>query len=267
MSTPVDTSLTGLKAITAQIMAIVTGARQLPPGSSHYSLTSQVSELVSRTVREYGNGPYIPGLVLLCSKELLRVRGMTPQVWPNWHSIGYDDPRLLKHAWYSKIVAWEALGDHTFDLPVAPGPSVGSIPVDLPSPPIVAGNVAGSSSKATSESREKGKGKAVVANPLFQYEAQLSRATRNMCAHFLCFTMYMHTRFPALERPIAPAIQTHPSTVHQVLYSYPKDQSYTLPRAHPTYAPHSRTLYALARFCTRPVDMVTRFGTALGSAA
>ncbi|KAG1802335.1 hypothetical protein EV424DRAFT_1474690 [Suillus variegatus] len=50
---------------------------------------------------------------------------------------------------------------------------------------------------------------------LFVYEAQLSRAT---CAcNFPCFTIYMRARFPMLERPIAPAIQKHPSTVHQAL--------------------------------------------------
>ncbi|KAG2114664.1 uncharacterized protein F5147DRAFT_649828 [Suillus discolor] len=45
----------------------------------------------------------------------------------------------------------------------------------------------------------------------FLRNAQLARVP------FPRFTMYMHAHFPALERPIAPAIQKHPSTVHQAL--------------------------------------------------
>ncbi|KAG2747994.1 hypothetical protein P692DRAFT_20735253 [Suillus brevipes Sb2] len=98
---------------------------------------------------------------------MLRVRNMTPKVWPNWHSIGYDDLHLKKHAWSSKILAWEQLGDASVDLPVAAPPSLGLIPVDLPSPPIVAGNIAGPSNNPATEVREtvldKGKGKANLA--------------------------------------------------------------------------------------------------------
>src|SRR6267154_4450152 len=95
MSTPVDASLTGLKASTAKIMALISGARQIPPGSSHFALTSQVGALVvcsflfclffsltsrrAHVVKEHGEGP-LPGLVLSCSRELMRVRSMTPQV-------------------------------------------------------------------------------------------------------------------------------------------------------------------------------------------
>lgn len=86
---------------------------------------------------------------------------MVPKVWPDWHSIGYDDPRILRHAWYHKALAWKALGDQTFDLPTAAPPSTGPIPVNLPSPAIPAGNVAGPSTIPTTESRDKGKGKAV----------------------------------------------------------------------------------------------------------
>ncbi|KAG1905547.1 uncharacterized protein F5891DRAFT_1183493 [Suillus fuscotomentosus] len=50
------------------------------------------------------------------------------------------------------------------------------------------------------------------------YEAQLSHATRAMRAPFPRFTMYTRARVPALARPIAPAIQMHPSTVHQAPY-------------------------------------------------
>jgi hypothetical protein len=89
---------------------------------------------------------------------------MTPKVWPNWHSIGYDNLCLKKHAWSSKIIAWEQLGDASFDLPVVAPPSLGLIPVDLPSTPIVAGNIAGPSNTQATESWEmvldKDKGKA-----------------------------------------------------------------------------------------------------------
>ncbi|KAG1908913.1 cytochrome P450 [Suillus fuscotomentosus] len=47
------------------------------------------------------------------------------------------------------------------------------------------------------------------------YDAQLSRATRAMRAPFPRFAMYTRARVPALARPMAPAIQKHPSTVHQ----------------------------------------------------
>ena len=192
MSTPVDASLTGLKASTAKIMALISGARQIPPGSSHFALTSQVGALVvcsflfclffsltsrqAHVVKEYGEGP-LPGLVLSCSRELMRVRSMTPQVWPDWHSIGYDDPRVLKHIWRPKALAWDALGDHSFDLPVAAPPSTGPIPVNLPSPPVVAGNVAGPSSTSTTEFRDKGKGKAVFADE--EPEAEGSRKRKS----------------------------------------------------------------------------------------
>jgi hypothetical protein len=89
---------------------------------------------------------------------------MTPKVWPNWHSIGYDNLRLKKHAWSSKIITWEQLGDASFDLLVVAPPSLGLIPVDLSSTPIVTGNIAGPSNTQATESREtvldKGKGKA-----------------------------------------------------------------------------------------------------------
>jgi hypothetical protein len=94
----------------------------------------------------------------------MRVQAMSPRVWLNWHSISFDDLRLMKHAWHPKILAWEELGDHSFDLPVAVPPSVGPIPVDLPSPPIVTDNAASSSTNTTTESwamvKDKGKGKA-----------------------------------------------------------------------------------------------------------
>ncbi|KAG1828468.1 hypothetical protein EV424DRAFT_1344718 [Suillus variegatus] len=60
----------------------------------------------------------------------------------------------------------------------------------------------------------------------FLYEAQLSRAMRAMRAPFPRFAMYTHARVPALARPMAPAIQMHPSTVHQASYaSAPHDHA------------------------------------------
>ncbi|KAG1767875.1 hypothetical protein EV702DRAFT_1050209 [Suillus placidus] len=90
---------------------------------------------------------------------------MTPRVWPNWHSIGHDDPRVSKHAWRNKVRAWEALGDNSCDLHVVPNPSTGPLTVDLPSPPILPSApvlpsppfVAGLSSQTMSEFRDKGK--------------------------------------------------------------------------------------------------------------
>ncbi|KAG2352550.1 hypothetical protein BDR07DRAFT_1498099 [Suillus spraguei] len=108
---------------------------------------------------------------------------MTPQVWPNWHSIGHDNPWVLKHSWCSKIHAWEALGDHSGDLPVMPNPSIGPITVDLPSPPIVTGNVAGSSTNTTTEFRDKGKGKAVVADLEPEVEGSRKRKSPMMSRH------------------------------------------------------------------------------------
>ncbi|KAG0699336.1 hypothetical protein DFH29DRAFT_1002113 [Suillus ampliporus] len=155
MSTPVDTSLTDLKAITAQIMAIISGARHIPPGQSHFALTAQVGALVADIVKEYAASPYIPGLVLSCSKELIRVRGMTPQVWLNWHSIGYDDHHLKKHPWRSKV---------PFQSTFHP-------------PPVIARDVPGSSTNPTTEYRDKGKGKAVVVDS--EPEAEGSRKRKS----------------------------------------------------------------------------------------
>ncbi|KAG1783674.1 hypothetical protein EV702DRAFT_1190698 [Suillus placidus] len=97
---------------------------------------------------------------------------MTPRVWPNWHSIGHDDPRVSKHTWRNKVRTWEALGDNSCDLHVLPNPSTGPLTVDLPSPPILPSApvlpsppfVAGLSSQTTSEFQDKGKGKEVAAD-------------------------------------------------------------------------------------------------------
>ncbi|KAG1824392.1 uncharacterized protein BJ212DRAFT_1475700 [Suillus subaureus] len=155
-------------------MAIISGTRQIPLGNSHFSLTIQVSSLVAQVIKDYQTGP-LPDIVLSCSKELLHVCGMTPQVWPNWHSIGYDNPHLLKHIWCPKLLAWEALGDHTFDLPVAAPPSTGLIPVDLPFPPIHTSNVTGPSTSTTTKFWDKGKGKAIDADPEPKVEGSQKR--------------------------------------------------------------------------------------------
>ncbi|KAG2029982.1 hypothetical protein BDR03DRAFT_1017664 [Suillus americanus] len=176
MSTPLDNSLTNLKASTGQIMAIISTAQQIPPGPSHSALGKQVATLVADVVKEYGSGDGpLPGLIISCSKELLRVRNMVPKVWPDWHSIRFDDPRILRHAWYPKALAWKALGDPTFDLPTAAPPSTGPIPVNLPSPAIPAGNVAGPSTNPIPESRDKGKGKAVFPDPEPEAEGSKKR--------------------------------------------------------------------------------------------
>ncbi|KAG2030063.1 hypothetical protein BDR03DRAFT_1017561 [Suillus americanus] len=176
MSTPVDNSLTNLKASTGQIMAIISAAWQIPSGPSHSALGKQVATHVADVVKEYGSGDGpLPGLIISCSKELLRIRNMVPKVWPDWHSIGCDDPCILRHTWYPKALAWKALGDPTFDLPTAAPPSTGPIPVNLPSPAIPAGNVAGPSTNPIPESLDKGKGKAVFPDPEPEAEGSKKR--------------------------------------------------------------------------------------------
>ncbi|KAG1805028.1 uncharacterized protein HD556DRAFT_1437192 [Suillus plorans] len=176
MSTPVQSSLAGLKASTAQLVGIIAGARHIPAGTVdvYLALTKQVTTLLGDIIQAHEKGDYIPGIVASCSKELMRVRSMTPQVLPDWHSVGHDDPRVLRHAWRKQVRTWEALGDNSCDLPVVPNPSTGPLTVNLPSPPVpsptpvlpsppvIAGNVASSSGKTTSEFRDKGKGKAVA---------------------------------------------------------------------------------------------------------
>ncbi|KAG1728209.1 hypothetical protein EDB19DRAFT_1832811 [Suillus lakei] len=169
MSTPVDTTLTGLKALTAQIKAIIYSTWQIPPGPSHYALTSQVTGLVAGSSSQ---GPW--GWTPAQHRPFV-LQGA--HVWPNWHSIGYDDPCLLRHPWCSQIVTWEELGDDSFDLPVAAPPSTGPIPVNLPSPPVHAGNVTGLSTNPTTKYRDKGKGKAVFADP--EAEAEGSRKRKS----------------------------------------------------------------------------------------
>ncbi|KAG2068371.1 hypothetical protein BDR04DRAFT_1119857 [Suillus decipiens] len=152
MSIQVDTSLASLKALTAQIVDIISSAQQIPAGNAHMALSAQVTELV--VVQDYSKGPYLPDIVCLCSKELMRVRAMRPQVWPNWHSIGHDDLRLLKHSLHEKVLAWECL------LLPHLAPFLWSFP------PIIASNIAGSSTTMDNESwvvaKDKGKGKAVL---------------------------------------------------------------------------------------------------------
>jgi hypothetical protein len=64
MSTAADTSISGLKAITEQIMAIIMGARQLPPGNVHFQLHAQISALV------------VCNMFLFCSFHLLNIRAV-----------------------------------------------------------------------------------------------------------------------------------------------------------------------------------------------
>ncbi|KAG1764702.1 hypothetical protein EV702DRAFT_1051269 [Suillus placidus] len=174
MSTPVNNSLAGLKESTAQLVGIIARAQHIPAGTgqAHFALTAQVTTLLGHIIRAYEKGDYMPGIVASCLKELMRVHSMTPRVWPNWHSIGHDDPWVLKHAWRNKVRAWEALGDNSCDLHVLPNASTGPLTVDLPSPPILPSApvlpsppfIAGSSSQTTSKFQDKGKGKEVAAD-------------------------------------------------------------------------------------------------------
>ncbi|KAG2112256.1 uncharacterized protein F5147DRAFT_650904 [Suillus discolor] len=176
MSTPVQSSLAGLKASTAQLVGIIAGARHIPAGTVdvHLALTKQVTTLLGDIIQAQEKGDYIPGIVASCSKELMRVHSSTPRVLPDWHSIGHNDPQVSRHAWHKQVHAWEALGDNSCDLPVVPNPSTGPLTVNLPSPPVpspapvlpsppvIAGNIAGSSGETTSEFQDKGKGKVVA---------------------------------------------------------------------------------------------------------
>ncbi|KAG1837245.1 hypothetical protein C8R48DRAFT_792947 [Suillus tomentosus] len=138
MSTQVQSTLANLKASTAQLVGIIAGARHIPAGSVdvHLVLTKQVTTLLADIIRAHEKGEYIPGIVASCSKELMRVRSMTPRALPNWHSIGHDDPRVARHAWRKQVRAWEALGDNSCDLPVVPNVSTGPLTLNLPSPPV-----------------------------------------------------------------------------------------------------------------------------------
>ncbi|KAG1722776.1 hypothetical protein EDD22DRAFT_854088 [Suillus occidentalis] len=194
MSTPVQTSLASLKASTLKLVGIIAGARLIPAGTgeAHNVLTKQAYTLLGEIVREHEKGDYIPGIVASCSKELLRVRPMTPRVWPNWHSIGHDDPWMSKHAWRTKIHAWEALGDHSCDLSVVPDPSTGPLTVDLPSPapvpppaPVLPSppGISGTSGPQMSEFWDKGKGKAVAVNLAPEVEGSRKRKSPMISGH------------------------------------------------------------------------------------
>ncbi|KAG1758481.1 hypothetical protein EDD22DRAFT_972156 [Suillus occidentalis] len=200
MSTPVQTSLAGLKASTLKLVGIITGAWLIPAGTgeAHNVLTKQATTLLGEIVREHEKGDYIPGIVASCSKELLRVRPMTPRVWPNWHSIGHDDPRVSKHAWCNKIRAWEALGDHSCDLSVVPDPSTSPLTVNLPSPapvpppapvipfaPVLPSppGISSTSGPQTSEFRDKGKGKAVAVDLAPEVEGSRKRKSPMIPGH------------------------------------------------------------------------------------
>ncbi|KAG1717627.1 uncharacterized protein EDB91DRAFT_1259477 [Suillus paluster] len=175
MSTAAETSFAELKAITRQIVDIVHAAWLLPPGNSHLALKAQVTELVAKAVWDHEASPCIPGIVLSCSKELLRIRQLSPQDSPNWHSIGHNDLRLQRHSWRHKVSAWEALGDQTFDLPVDAPKSPDTVAVDLPSPP--AGPSSGTIDESREKCKDKGKGKALDADP--EPEADGSRKRKS----------------------------------------------------------------------------------------
>ncbi|KAG1717403.1 hypothetical protein EDD22DRAFT_856184, partial [Suillus occidentalis] len=200
MSTPVQPSLAGLKASTLKLVGIIASARHIPAGTgeTHNVLAKQAYTFVGEIVREHEKGDYIPGILASCSKELLRVHSMTPQVWPNWHSIGHDNPWVSKHAWRNKVHAWEALGDHSCDLSVVPDLSTSPLTVDLPSPapvpppvPVIPSapvlpsppGIAGTSGTQTSKFRDKGKGKAVAVDLAPEVEGSRKRKSPMISGH------------------------------------------------------------------------------------
>ncbi|KAG1747005.1 hypothetical protein EDD22DRAFT_917975 [Suillus occidentalis] len=200
MSTPVQTSLAGLKASTLKLVGIIAGARLIPAstGEAHNVLTKQATTLLGEIIQEHEKGDYIPGIVASCSKELLRVRPMTPWVWPNWHSISHDDPQVSKHTWRNKIRAWEVLGDHSCDLSVIPDPSTSPLTVDLPSPapvpppaPVIPSapvlpsppGISSTSGPQTSEFQDKGKGKAVAVDLVPEVEGSQKRKLPMISGH------------------------------------------------------------------------------------
>ncbi|KAG1800139.1 uncharacterized protein BJ212DRAFT_1498254 [Suillus subaureus] len=131
MSTPVDNSLTGLKASTAQIMAIISGTWQIPPGNSHFSLITQAGS------SDQGLLDWTPA-----QHHAFMLQGAIA-------CLGHDSPGLAQ-------LAQHQVNSHKYN---------GPIPVDLPSPPICASNVAGPSTSTTTEFWDKGKGKAINADP------------------------------------------------------------------------------------------------------
>ncbi|KAG1722445.1 uncharacterized protein EDB91DRAFT_1088134 [Suillus paluster] len=123
----------------------------------------------AKAIWDHEDAPCILGIVLSCSKELLRIRQVSPQDSPDWHSIGHNDKCLQRHSWRHKVSAWEALGDRTFDLPVDAPKSPDTVAVDLPSPPAVTGSIASPLSSTIDKSwenrKDKGKAKALDADP------------------------------------------------------------------------------------------------------
>jgi hypothetical protein len=62
MSTAADTSISGFKAITEKIMAIIIGTWQLPLGDAHTHLQAQISALV------------VCDMFLFCSFHILNIQ-------------------------------------------------------------------------------------------------------------------------------------------------------------------------------------------------
>ncbi|KAG1875990.1 hypothetical protein C8R48DRAFT_768833 [Suillus tomentosus] len=132
MSTPVQSSLAGLKASTAQLVGIIASTQHIPAGTVdvHLALTKQVTTLLGDIIRAHEKGDYIPGIVASCSKELMRVRSRTPGCCPTGTALAMMTPRCR-----------DTPGRHwvmTVNLPSPPVPPPAAV---LPSPPIVAGNV------------------------------------------------------------------------------------------------------------------------------
>ncbi|KAG1726425.1 uncharacterized protein EDB91DRAFT_1086782 [Suillus paluster] len=159
MSNQANKSMADLKEITGQLLVIVRAAQQIPPGPSHFALATQASELVARAVWDHGKSACLPGLVLSCSRELIQTRNCSPQEAPNWRSIGHDDPQLMQHSWCSKALAWQALGDHLFNL----AHEVDGSATD---------NAPGPSTSVDGDALEKGKEKAREVEPELEKEME-----------------------------------------------------------------------------------------------
>ncbi|KAG1743529.1 hypothetical protein EDD22DRAFT_851486 [Suillus occidentalis] len=161
MSTPVQTSLASLKASTVKLVGIIASAQHIPAGTgeAHNILTKQATTLLGEIIGEHEKGDYIPGIVASCSKELMRMHSMTPWVWPNWHSIGHDDPQVPLTI-----------------IPPSPAPVPPSAPIlpsapFLPSPP----GIASTSGMKMSEFQDKGKGKAATIDLIPEVEGSRKR--------------------------------------------------------------------------------------------
>jgi hypothetical protein len=128
-------SITAIKMIAARLVQIIFTARTQNVVESLDSQLEATKLVVSiavllryiidsfkdcsqhQVVQDHSEAPCMPHIIMSCSRELQRSRGEIPQAPPNWCSMGHDDPLLANHAWRAKFAAWDALNDHSCDLP------------------------------------------------------------------------------------------------------------------------------------------------------